>query len=143
MTEYVLGFMFSTDVRQVALIEKQTPTWQFGKLNGIGGKIEPGETAGVAMTREFLEETGVPTSVSEWDRFCVMRSDNWVVHCFSCVSVRVFDVKTMEREKVGVYWVSDLALGTHRTLSNIPWLVPLAINHQEHNSLLSVSALYS
>ena len=142
MIEYVLGFMFSPDVKRVALIEKQTPSWQAGRLNGMGGKIEPNEGIGSAMAREFYEETGVSTSSTEWDLFCEMEGPDWKVFCLSCVSVKVFDVKTVEREEVGVYWVTDLSLGTHPTISNVPWLVPLAINSQEKSDLLLTRAKY-
>jgi 8-oxo-dGTP diphosphatase len=37
---YVLGFMFSSDHSEVALIRKRKPEWQRGKLNGIGGKCD-------------------------------------------------------------------------------------------------------
>src|SRR3972149_224048 len=58
ITYYVLGFMFSYDLKQVALIRKSHPEWQKGKLNGIGGHIEENETEIRAMMREFAEETG-------------------------------------------------------------------------------------
>jgi hypothetical protein len=38
--EYVCGFMFANDFTEVALIRKNKPEWQRGKLNGIGGKVE-------------------------------------------------------------------------------------------------------
>ena len=38
MTKYVVGFMFSPDKQFVALIRKNRPEWQAGKLNGIAGK---------------------------------------------------------------------------------------------------------
>jgi len=41
---YVAGFMFSPDLENVVLIEKQKPEWQKGKYNAVGGKIEDGET---------------------------------------------------------------------------------------------------
>lgn len=56
--EYVLGFMFNEDESKVLLIMKNRPAWQAGKLNGVGGKIEAGETPIQAMEREFAEETG-------------------------------------------------------------------------------------
>lgn len=61
--EYVLGFMFNEDESKVLLVHKNRPTWQAGKLNGIGGKIEAGETPLQAMEREFMEETGF---ISKW-----------------------------------------------------------------------------
>lgn len=56
--EYVLGIMFSEDEKKVLTIWKNRPSWQAGKLNGIGGKIEAGESPLEAMHREFIEETG-------------------------------------------------------------------------------------
>lgn len=45
-TIYVAGFLFGPMPRHnyVALIRKNKPDWQKGKLNGIGGKVEAGET---------------------------------------------------------------------------------------------------
>jgi 8-oxo-dGTP diphosphatase len=55
---YVLGFLFSRDLKYVILIRKTHPKSQAGMLNGIGGKIEFGESHRSAVHREFLEETG-------------------------------------------------------------------------------------
>lgn len=60
--EYVVGFMFNEANDRILLIFKNRPVWMAGKLNGIGGKIEPGETAHEAMEREFREETGFVSS---------------------------------------------------------------------------------
>ena len=57
--EWVVGFLMDSDAEQVILIRKNRPEWQAGKLNGVGGKVEPGELIGGAMYREFREETGV------------------------------------------------------------------------------------
>ena len=56
--DYVAGFCFSECGGRVALIRKLKPEWQRGLLNGIGGKMEPGESLHSAMVREFEEETG-------------------------------------------------------------------------------------
>jgi len=40
-TKYVCGFLFDMAFKHVALINKVRPDWQKGKLNGIGGKVEP------------------------------------------------------------------------------------------------------
>ncbi len=63
---YVCGFMFSPDKKQVLLINKLRPDWQNGKINGIGGKVEEGETPIDAIVREFYEETGKTTIISDW-----------------------------------------------------------------------------
>ena len=59
MRQYVCSFAFSPDRTRVLLIRKNRPAWQAGKLNGGGGKIEPGETPQAAARREFEEETGL------------------------------------------------------------------------------------
>jgi 8-oxo-dGTP pyrophosphatase MutT (NUDIX family) len=56
MTKYVVGFMVHEE--QIALIRKNRPKWQEGRLNGIGGHIEENEEPYSAMVREFEEETG-------------------------------------------------------------------------------------
>ena len=73
-TSYVLGFMFSaTNENKVILIEKLKPSWQCGLLNGIGGKIEAGESPVQAMVREFQEEAGLETTSQEWTPFGVIK----------------------------------------------------------------------
>lgn len=68
--EYVLGFAFTPSKGGVLLIRRARPTWQAGKLNGVGGKIEETDWCiEDAMTREFLEETGITTQESQWQLF--------------------------------------------------------------------------
>lgn len=59
MKFYVLGFVFNSTKDEVLLIQKESPAWQKGKWNGIGGKIEEDESPSQAMERECLEETGM------------------------------------------------------------------------------------
>lgn len=72
VTLAVCGFAFSADRHQVALVRKLRPAFQAGLLNGIGGKIEPGERPVSAMVREFREETGYLTKPRDWQRFLVL-----------------------------------------------------------------------
>ena len=80
MQEYVCGFLFSPDRRRVLLIRKRRPAWQAGKLNGVGGKVEPGETVGEALRREFREEAGL--DVADWRRGVVLTGPDWRGHFF-------------------------------------------------------------
>lgn len=133
MKKYVAGFLFSSEGTYVALVRKNQPKWQEGKLNGIGGKIEEGETPLQAMTREFKEEAGL--EITDWKPFCVLKGndDSYVqngtqfeVHFFSCFDDQVFDVKTMEKEDVRFY-VTESVLGENKHVPNLKWLIPMAL----------------
>lgn len=71
-TRYVVGFVFHDD--EVLLIEKNRPSWQRGRLNGVGGHVEPGETFLQAMVREFAEETG--WHFQGWEHFATLCGDD-------------------------------------------------------------------
>lgn len=83
MQLFVCGFCFDEERERVVLIEKSQPAWQAGRLNGVGGKVEPGESVSAAMTREFEEEAGVrlpahavgegaASAPGTWTPFCVL-----------------------------------------------------------------------
>lgn len=75
MKTYVLGFCFNAALNKVVLIRKNRPQWQAGKLNGVGGHVEPWELPLGAMVREFREESGwsghvmaMADACRRWDR---------------------------------------------------------------------------
>ena len=118
--------MYSEDHTEVALIHKVKPPWQKGKLNGIGGKMELGETPLVAMIREFKEETGFHTH--KWRFFCELSGKWGAVNFFSTVG-DLTQLKTMEEEEVGIYKVADIP--NLNTIPNLRWLVPMGIDKDE------------
>ena len=73
--DYVCGFAYAprstvvASTTHVLLLRKSKPAWQAGKLNGVGGKVEIGETASHAMVREFFEETGIQSQMADWAVF--------------------------------------------------------------------------
>src|SRR5439155_26466068 len=77
---YVCGFLFSPDRGRVVLIRKRRPAWQAGKLNGVGGKLEAGETPIDAMRREFREEAAV--DVHDWQHVLTLTGTDWQGHFF-------------------------------------------------------------
>ena len=121
-TEYVLGFLFDPALENVALVEKKRPKWQVGLFNGIGGKIEVGETPEAAMTREFQEEAGLGDIC--WTKFAVLGGAGWVVHCYCAADSRMETVKTMTDEVIAVKDAFEIPW--LETLTNLRWLVPLA-----------------
>ena len=121
MKSYVVGFLFNHK-GEVCLIEKNRPEWQKGRLNGIGGHIENGESPTVAMNREFFEEAG---ACAKWRQFCFMHGTQYETYCFTS---RVYqgEPKTMTDERVSWYPVNNLP---SNIISNLAWLVPMA-NHE-------------
>ncbi len=130
MTSYVCGFMFSEDRNKLALISKLSPEWQKGKLNGIGGKIEPREGYLNAMVREFKEETGVNTFLDEWKNLAYLQGKDWEVYFFKAFSNKVYNAVTVtEEEVVLVYpgWINILPV-----IPNLLWLIPMALDKDRY-----------
>ena len=125
---YVLGFLFSDEGDKVALIRKNKPEWQSGKLNGIGGKVEHTEVPLQAMRREFEEETGSP--LEAWERFACMQGQGWTVHAFRAFSTEALErCRTMEQEQVIIVQPRDLFFFAGRPyIFNLNWLIPLALD---------------
>lgn len=122
MTSYVAGFMFEKD--QVALVLKQRPAWQRGKMNGIGGHIEPTDASpGAAMVREFEEETGKKTSITEWWPFAVLTGEDFKVHFF-CTQGVLSELESTTDESIVVVPVSGVTV--RNSIPNLVWLLPMA-----------------
>lgn len=143
--KYVLGIAFSRDKQKLVLINKLRPTWQAGKLNGVGGKIEPeDQSPNAAMIREFKEETGVETFIGGlygWHHFATMIFKNDImggeaeVFVFKMNSNVIFQCKTMEEEKVEILSLQDL--NDKPLMENIPALIHLAKGEFSYCELVS------
>lgn len=119
---YVLGFLTGNHNSEVVLIRKTKPEWQEGFLNGVGGKIEEGEEPGDAMRREFREEAGL--DILSWRHYATMRGPDWEVFVFRAQGDLL--IRTMTEEWVDIYPIDNLH--RERTLSNVPWLVAMAVD---------------
>ncbi len=126
MTDYVLGYLFNVHRSQVWLIRKERPAWQKGKLNGIGGHVEDGESPLDAMRREFKEETGV--GVLFWEHTLRLFSDDWQVYVFRAfVSNSVFfSVRQTTDETPQSVPAKDIV--RFSTIPNLQWMIPLQLD---------------
>lgn len=128
MKSYVVGFALSE--KRVALIQKNRPAWQAGKLNGIGGHIEESDHFPLAaMRREFEEETGI--YLHDWDHFATMHFPGAEIFFYrSRVVDEILDsLQTTTDEQIQI---RDIRLTGVRAqmggavIPNLSWLLPLA-----------------
>lgn len=56
MLKYTICFIKKDD--EILMLNRESPSWM-GRWNGVGGKIEPGETSLECILREVREETGI------------------------------------------------------------------------------------
>lgn len=135
--EYVVGFLFFNDKKNVILIRKKKPNWQAGKLNGIGGKIENGESPHQAMIREFLEETEV--DIPTWNLFCkltVKKPAPAYIYFYKADSVFhilnhfLYKKQTNDvGEEIIVRTTSGLINSNEKGIvPNLKWLIPMAMD---------------
>jgi 8-oxo-dGTP diphosphatase len=143
---YVVGFVFCGD--EVLLIRKARPTWQAGRLNGVGGHIEAGETPEQAMVREFEEETG--WRIEGWEHFVTLTGDDsdadrqaaggtkFGVWFFSTqvVPEQIPAVNIVTDEPTAWFKVTALP---DEVLPNLRWLVPLAYHAHRYDWPLLVT----
>ena len=132
MKNYTLGFIFTPALDRVLLIHKISPEWQAGKINGVGGKIEDGEDSLVCIVREVREEAGLETSPDQWIYIGEMGSDAWHVYVFTLVyHGSISHAKSADKEKIE--WFDPHALPPN-IISNLSWLVPLALDRIKHRA---------
>ena len=120
---FVVGYAFSDPPDSVVMVLKKRPTWQAGKLNGVGGRIEKGENATDAMVREFAEEAGL--KLRDWNLYCVLHGGDTKVAFFRIFSNSVFAARTMTDEPIVLCSPRWLPANC---ISNSHWLVPLALD---------------
>lgn len=126
MLNYVTGFLFSEDLKHVVLLEKLTPSWQKGLFNGVGGKIEAGESSVQAMVRECKEETGVLITENNWTCYAHLTNpDHFELDVYFAISDLALEARTMEKEKVHTLKVSDIP---NNIIPNLQWLIPMALD---------------
>ena len=124
MEGYVCGFLFSPDRSRVLLIRKRRPAWQAGRPNGVGGKMEPGETPAQALRREFREESGLDVPEARWQHVVTLAGPDWRGYFF-----RTFGdpggARAATDEPLEVHPVSQLPPDV---IPNLNWIIPLLLD---------------
>lgn len=100
---YCLGFIFSPDQSQVALLKKRSSdSYNPDCWNGVGGKIEEGETSLQAMRRETMEETSLDIPEANWTPFGGL-SDGATFQVDVFVAVSAQQPSTTTDERIAVF----------------------------------------
>lgn len=131
MTHYCLGFVYIGN--RVLLIRKNLDCkleFMRGKLNGIGGHVEDGETPLQAMIREFTEESGINKDFVEWKEKGMIFGNGYdvtifrgnVLSTFNFYNKHSFPIKSNEGE-IDQFYLEGPGWG--EVVDNIPILLPL------------------
>jgi 8-oxo-dGTP diphosphatase len=133
MITYVCGFLFSEDGEKVLLIRKNRPEWMKGMSNGIGGKVEAGESVHEAMRREGLEEAGVDPV---WAHFVTLRYPTAAIAFFAAKdNAQMRAAKALTDEPiVRIFWRPE-QVANDRHPRNLRFLLPMAYHAIFYESL--------
>jgi 8-oxo-dGTP pyrophosphatase MutT (NUDIX family) len=113
LKQATLCFLVKEDPVEFVLLGMKKRGFGSGKLNGFGGKVEPGETIEEAVIRELWEESGVNTYPESIERMgeltfifpSVPEDKKWhwdqVVHVFL---VRDWEGEPKESEEMAPVW---------------------------------------
>src|SRR6478609_3740306 len=133
--------VFARWQKSVLLVRKSHPDWQSGRMNGVGGAVEEGETPLACAQREFEEETGIgaPDDIRE---FCVLEDSQVIVHFYSGSLPDTGDIKSMipatndigeALEFCSLSNIQDYA-DSSEFIDNLCWLIPMAFYDKFHMS---------
>jgi 8-oxo-dGTP diphosphatase len=122
---YVLALLFTPDRRRVVLMRKTRPAWQAGRVNALGGKLAPGESAAEGAEREVREEAGVDVPAAAWEEFLVWDDPVYRMHAVRAVHESALRARTAEDQEV---LLADVDALPRELIDNLRWLVPLALD---------------
>lgn len=124
MVQCTVGFIFDPTLTQVLLVHKTKPAWQAGKLNGPGGKVEPGESFLDCMVRECTEETCLTIAAEDWAHTATVHEPTGCVQFYAAVySGALTDAAQGDNEAVEWCMVDALP---DTVIPNLRFLIPAA-----------------
>lgn len=140
MRHSTLAFIFSADRAQVLLLHKQTPAWQTGQVNGVGGKNEPGETPLECIVRETREETGLLVASHDWTEIGQLRGPDWQCTVFGTIYAGpTSDAHQGAHEAIEWFPTNQLP---KNVIPNLTWLIPLASDSLNSPKLKKIDIIY-
>lgn len=125
MKEFSLGFIFDASHKKVLLVHKEKPDWQKGKINGIGGKLEQGESPVACIARETREESCLNIPEENWTFLGLLSTkDSWRIHTYmTTYEGNMTDAQKGDHEEIE--WFSSEKLPPE-CIPNLTWIIPFA-----------------
>ena len=124
----VLCFVIDGD--RLLLIHKKTGLGQ-GKVNGPGGRIEPGERPVEAAIRETTEETGItPASLREMGTLSFIFTDGYSLFCTVFFATEWSGVLTETRE-AAPFWCARTEIPYPRMWADDALWLPRALRGEK------------
>lgn len=119
-----------TPAGDVALVRKNRPAWQAGRLNYPGGKIEEGESPLQAAVREFREETSVALSDTCLRPVAhLTRHGQFNLFAFATEAEAAADARSETDEAIQLLHESAVRQLTDRdAIENVAWLYAMAFD---------------
>ncbi len=135
-----LGFIFDTDLKHVLLVHKGSPEWQKGLINGVGGKIELGETPLDCMVRECEEETALKIPSAKWLQFATMNIKGNITNVYATTYKGAMkDARKNHHEEIEWFPYNELP---QNVIANIPFFVPMARQQILGHDSVSIEITY-
>lgn len=127
MTQFVLGFLFTPDNKQVVLVRKKRPENLAGKLNGVGGQLGAGESARTGVSREFLEAAGVAIAPQDWRPVARLWGKGYEIAGFCAISEAASRCKSTSDEDISLLPVRYDVLQAEGALG-LSWVIAAALD---------------
>ena len=116
----------------VLLERKQRPVWQAGKLNGVGGKAEPGERALDAMRRECKEETTL--DINDWTEYGEIIGPDFNIRLYYAVLDHIYCPDKSPDEPLLVFDLDSLGEYRSEFVNHaLPCIVGAIAHHNTRN----------
>lgn len=121
--EYVVCYVLDPEKQSVVLIHKQRgPAAVIGQWNGLGGKIEVGETQEQTASREVQEESGLRIQTTDWEHLGTLKGPSYTLHFLWAISPDMHEAFTNETEPVAFVNINTLP---EPIMNNVKWMLPL------------------
>lgn len=141
MKKYTVGFIFDKELEKVLLVHKTAPEWQVGLINGVGGKMEEGESGIDCIVREIKEETNLDVEKDSVHFVGALTEPLAYVEVFGYIyEGELFEAYVFEKEKIEWFAVKDLP---KNMITNLNWLIPLTLEKLKEQKIEKFTINYS